>query len=332
MDVETVKALILAGRTPHDRPWPSHQAGPKHLVPVANRPILFHNLESLRRSKVMEATIALDPEGAETVMAAVGDGSELGISVQYVPWVSVAGVIGALDAARRFIGDDRVLVQPADALHRERIQPLISDFVRDRLDAMVLRLSGGSRFVPNEPVGGYVFSRRAVSILLEEPAALTDPLARVREGGGLVRAQTIDGCLPCHGGEERLLEGNRRMLEAIEPDVDPAAYPTCEFQGAVRVHPTARLEHTLVRGPAIIGRGAQLSHSYVGPYTSIGSDVTIEGSQIEHSIVLRGAQLLHVGARLETSVIGRNTRIDRSFALPNAMRLSVGDGARLTLS
>ncbi|HTE62169.1 MAG TPA: hypothetical protein VK631_17585, partial [Solirubrobacteraceae bacterium] len=38
--MEIAKALILAGRTAHDRPWPSVRSGPKHLVPVANRPIV----------------------------------------------------------------------------------------------------------------------------------------------------------------------------------------------------------------------------------------------------------------------------------------------------
>ena len=98
------------------------------------------------------------------------------------------------------------------------------------------------------------------------------------------------------------------------------------------MHPTARLDHTLVRGPAIIGPRARLSHAYVGPYSSIGADVTIEGSQVEHSILLDGAQLLHVGTRLETSVIGRGARVTRSYTLPSAMRLSIGDGAEITLS
>ena len=87
----------------------------------------------------------------------------------------------------------------------------------------------------------------------------------------------------------------------------------------------------MIRGPAIVGPRSTLSHAYVGPYTAIGSDVRIEGSQIEHSIVLEGAELLHVGARLETSVIGRNARVGRDFRLPTAMRLSVGDGAQIGL-
>jgi hypothetical protein len=60
--------------------------------------------------------------------------------------------------------------------------------------------------------------------------------------------------------------------------------------------------------------------------------VEIDGSQIEHSIVLDDAQLRHVGTRIESSVIGRASRVTRNFALPSAMRLSVGDGAEVTLS
>jgi glucose-1-phosphate thymidylyltransferase len=157
-------------------------------------------------------------------------------------------------------------------------------------------------------------------------------VAGVRRHGGQVVIREMDGCLPCHGDQDALLEANRRMLAGIDRDVDDAAFPSCEFQGPVKVHPGARLEDTLVRGPAIIGPGANLAHAYVGPYTSIGANVTIEGSQIEHSIVLDDAELLHVGTRLESSVIGRGARITRSFVVPTAMRLSVGDGAEVTVT
>ena len=72
--VHTAKALILAGRTAHDRPWPSLGTGPKHLVPVANRPILFHNLEALRGAGLLEATIAVESDSEQATVDAVGDG------------------------------------------------------------------------------------------------------------------------------------------------------------------------------------------------------------------------------------------------------------------
>ena len=331
--MEIAKALILAGRTAHDRPWPSVKSGPKQLVPVANRPILFHNLESLRRGGVLEATIAIERDSSAAIATAVGDGSDWGLSVRYVRWHPGSGLGGALDAAREFIADEPVLVEPADALHREHIHPHIAAFASEDLDAMALRVPGAPRGAHGEPVaGGYLLSRRAISMLLADPRARTDPLTDVERRGGQVRVQPIDGCLPCHGGQDRLLEGNRRMLEELCEPVDREAFPTCEFQGPVLVDPTARLEHTLIRGPAIVGPGTTLSHAYVGPYTSIGADVRIEGSEIEHSIVLDHAEILHVGMRLDTSVIGRGARVHRRFGSGLGMRLSVGDGADVTLS
>jgi glucose-1-phosphate thymidylyltransferase len=331
--VEIAKALILAGRSHPDQPWPSVRSGPKHLVPVANRPILFHNLESLRRAGMLEAAIAVEPESAEAIHAAVGDGAAWNLAVRYVEWSPASGIGGALAAARQFVADEPVLVGPGDALHRGQIHPHIATFADQRLDALTLRLSGAPRDHMGQPVaGGHLLSRLAVKILTDAPGATGDPMSGIRRQGGHVRTQDVDGCLPCHGGQDALLDGNRRILEDLQGDPDLSAFSTCTFQGPVLVHPTAQLDHTLVRGPAIIGAGTRLSHAYVGPYTSIGSGVTIDGSQVEHSIVLDGASLLHVGARLESSVIGRGARIAREFSLPSSMRVSVGDGAQVTLT
>lgn len=329
--VEIAKALILAGRTAHDQPWPSVGPGPKQLVPVANRPILFHNLAALKRANLIEAAIVVEPESAGAIKQAIGRESQWGLSIRFIEWRSETGVPGALAAARDFVADEPVLVGLADALHREQIYPHIASFAHNGLDAMALRLRGAPRDATGDPVpGAYLLSQRAVSHMLSGSGPAAEPLAGLRQDGGRVHAALLDGCLACHGGQERLLEANRRMLEEL-PDSEPREHPNCEFQGRVLIDPTAELHNTLVRGPAIIGPGARLSHTYVGPYTSIGADVVLDGCQVEHSIVLDGAQLRHVGPRLETSVIGRNARVERSFDLPNAMRLSVGDGAQVTL-
>ena len=200
-----------------------------------------------------------------------------------------------------------MLVQPADALHRDLIHPYIAAFARDRLDAMELTIPAANPFGPGRGRVPVQPPRR------RDPARWGGrdghPVADVRRHGGQVRLQPIDGCLPCQGGQDRLLEGNRRMLEPLDADGERRrASRDCEFQGPVLIDPTATLDHTLVRGPAVIGAVPGSSHAYVGPYTSIGDDVRIEGSQIEHSIVLDGAQLLGVGTRLDSSVIGRGAR------------------------
>ena len=52
----------------------------------------------------------------------------------------------------------------------------------------------------------------------------------------------------------------------------------------------ATLERAVVRGPAVIGAGARIIDSYVGPYTAIGAGCEIVGSEVEHSILLAGAR------------------------------------------
>jgi glucose-1-phosphate thymidylyltransferase len=212
----------------------------------------------------------------------------------------------------------------------ERLQGHVSAFAREGLDALALRLpSAGPK---RERMPWYLLSPRAISILGDGGEAAANPLAGVRAQGGRVRIQLVDGCAPCQGDVEALLESNRRMLEDLESAVDQSSLDACSVQGVVQVEPTAKIRRTLLRGPVIIGPGAQVTDAYIGPYTSIGAGVVIEGTEIEHSIVLADAELRFVGTRLESSVIGRRARIVRGFRLPGAIRMSIGDGAEVVLT
>ena len=315
--MEIAKALILAGS--------------RHLFPVANRPILFHSLEALRAAGVLEAAILAEREACNAIQRAVVEASEWGMMVRFVPWEAAVGLAGALATGREFVGNEPVLVQHGDALLRESMHTHISSFARERLDALALRLREPDRDHSDAPAPGYLLSPRAVSILVADRGAETNPIAGVRAGGGRVRVQDVDGCLACHGDQASLLESNRRMLEGLTATADPRRYEQCTFQGPIDVHPTARIERSLLRGPVTIGPGARVTDAYIGPYTSIGADTVIEGAEIEYSIVLPQAELRFVGARLESSVIGRGARVVRGFDLPGAIRMSIGDGAEVVL-
>ena len=92
------------------------------------------------------------------------------------------------------------------------------------------------------------------------------------------------------------------------------------------------VDRSTLRGPLIVGPGVRLNGTYIGPYTSIGAGVEIDGSEIEHSIVLPEARISYAGTRIESSVIGRGARVGRSFEPPGAIRLVVGDGAQVVLA
>ena len=89
----------------------------------------------------------------------------------------------------------------------------------------------------------------------------------------------------------------------------------------------AVVERTTVRGPAVIGAGARVSDAYIGPYTAVGPDCKVSGAEIEHSILLRGAEVSDLGSRLEASLLGRNVKLSRSDGLPKTIRMIVGDNS-----
>jgi glucose-1-phosphate thymidylyltransferase len=128
------------------------------------------------------------------------------------------------------------------------------------------------------------------------------------------------------GQVQDMLEANRLILDDVDERVDGELVES-RVEGRVVIEAGARLERTTVRGPAIVGRGSRLRDAYIGPYTAIGEEVTIEKAELEHSIVLSGSSIRDLEYRIEASLIGKDVRIGRGPPLPKAYRFVVGDHA-----
>ena len=96
---------------------------------------------------------------------------------------------------------------------------------------------------------------------------------------------------------DALLEGNRFALEGITADYGAASLTRTTVQGAVIAHPTAVIESSVdprARRSSVPGRASRTPTS--APTRSIGRDVVVEGSEVEHSIVFPGARIQHLSA------------------------------------
>ena len=91
------------------------------------------------------------------------------------------------------------------------------------------------------------------------------------------------------------------------------------------------LERATVRGPAIIGAGAVLRDAYIGPYTAVGRHCTVEGAEVEHSILLEGSAVRGLDGRMESSLLGRGVTISRDERQPRAYRFMVGDNSDISI-
>ena len=75
----------------------------------------------------------------------------------------------------------------------------------------------------------------------------------------------------------------------------------------------------------------RIINSYIGPFSSVYYNVTIENSEIAHSIVLENSVIKNMAYRIEDSLIGKNVCICKSHEKPKALRFMVGDQSMVQL-
>jgi glucose-1-phosphate thymidylyltransferase len=327
--MQIAKAVVLAGDCQGSAPWPDVGLAARQLTPVANRPVLFHHLDALAGAGVREAAIVTDATTRASIREAVSDGSEWGLRIEHLDDDGTPNVLASAPVAE-FVGSEPVLVHHGDILLSERLSTLEDDFAGRDLDALILRPESAAD-MPRRASAGYIIGPHMQPPLRREAAALDEVLQRLQAAGARVRVREVDACMPCRGGADELLEANRRMLEQLVPGHRGERIFESEIQGRVSVHPSAEVRSSLVRGPVAIGPGVRISNSYIGPYTSLGASVEIDCVEIEHSIILDGAALRFLEARVEGSVVGRRALVTRGFHMPRAMRLSIGEGAQIAL-
>jgi glucose-1-phosphate thymidylyltransferase len=351
-----MKGLILSGgRGTRLRPLTYTSA--KQLVPVANKPVLFYGIEALVGAGIREIGIVVGDTEAE-IRGAVGDGSRWGISVTYIPQDAPRGLAHAVLISEDFIGGDPFVMYLGDNLLNKGITPLVEEFARDRPAAQILlarvpdpqmfgvaELSNGhvTRLVekPLEPksdlalVGVYLFgpevfsSVKRISPSFRNELEITDAIQDLIDRGFRVRPHIVDGWWKDTGKLEDMLEANRLILDTLERRVEGNIDEASRVEGKVVIEPGAIVERSVVRGPAIIGARARLSHAYVGPFTSIMNDVEIRDTEIEHSIVLEGSVISDLSNRIIDSLIGKNVRIGRQPLKPSAYRFMLGDNSEV---
>jgi len=148
--------------------------------------------------------------------------------------------------------------------------------------------------------------------------------------------EEITGWWKDTGTPDALLEGNALIMDDLARDhfcVDCEVPDAAQIQGQVRIGKgTVVGEDVLIRGPVVIGENCKINGSYIGPYTAIGDNVTINDTEVEHSIVFAGATI-DTTRRIVNSIIGLNaTLIDYQRSHPKTgHRLVVGDNSFVEL-
>ncbi|HEY5987329.1 MAG TPA: glucose-1-phosphate thymidylyltransferase [Streptosporangiaceae bacterium] len=354
-----MKALVLAGGS-GSRLRPITHTSAKQLLPVANKPVLFYVLEAIRDAGITETGIVVG-DTAPAIQAAVGDGSAFGLDVSYLRQEAPLGLAHAVLIARDYLGDNDFVMYLGDNFIVGGITSLIDEFVSSRPDAQIMltRVSDPRQFgvaelddvgevarleeKPRQPrselalVGVYIFTLAVHQAVRElKPSGrgeleITEAIQWLIDSGHKVRSTIIEGYWKDTGNVADMLEVNRMVLEGVTGRLAGAVDPATELIGRVVVEEGARVSDSRIVGPAIIGAGAQVDRCYIGPFTSVGPECTLADSEIEYSIMMRGASVQGV-RRIEASLIGHSVAVTPAPRVPRAHRLVLGDHSKVQIS
>jgi glucose-1-phosphate thymidylyltransferase len=351
-----IKALVLAGGR-GTRLRPITHTSAKQLVPIANKPILFYGLEAIRDAGIVDVGIIVGDTHRE-IESAVGDGSCFGLKVTYIRQHKPLGLAHAVKIAGEYIGKEPFVMYLGDNLIMGGITDFVSEFQKNRPNAQILlaRVANPSDFgvaelaggrvtrleeKPEHPksnlalVGVYMFDGEVFEAVdgirpsWRNELEITDAIQYLIDHGLEVRAHEVSGWWKDTGKLDDILEANRMILETIEHSVRGRVDDASRLDGSVVIAENAVVEGSVLRGPLVVGERSRIVRSYVGPFTSIYHDVTIQNAEIEHSIVLENSKIANLGHRMERSLVGKDVEIVKSATMPKAYRFMVGDASRI---
>ena len=354
-----MKGLILSGGK-GTRLYPLTFTSAKQLIPVANKPVLFRVIESIRDAGIDEIGIVVG-DTADDIKRAVRRGNRWGVKITYIHQEDPLGLAHAVKISKDFLGDDRFVMFLGDNVIQGGISPLIQQFADSEWNSQIVltevaqpeqygvaELDEAGRIIrlvekPKVPrsnlalVGIYMFDHHiweaveSISPSWRGELEITDAIQWLVENDYKVFPYIHRGWWIDTGRPGDMLEANGLVLEELDPHITGYVDRESEVDSRVTVEKGAEIINSVVRGPAIIGENTRIVNSYIGPFTSIYHHCVIQNSEIERSIVLEHSSIEDLAQRIQDSLIGRNVVLKRSPIRPKALKLTLGDYSHLGL-
>ena len=322
-----VEAVVLVGGM-GTRMRPLTLSAPKPMLPTAGVPFLTHLLSRIRAAGVRHVVLGTSYR-AEVFAEHFGDGSALGLALEYVVEDEPLGTGGGIRNIAPKLSEPDVLVfngdvlsglDPAEVvathraasadvtLHLVRVaDPRAFGCVPTTYEGRVLQFLEKTDTPPTDQInaGCYVFRREVIdSIPVGRPVSVErETFPGLLASGAHVHSHVDDSYWLDLGTPAAFVRGSADLVRGLAPSPAlPGPVGEALLLPGARVHPEARVE-----GGSVVGAGAVVER-----------DARVTGS------VLMDCSRVEAGAQVQRSVLGRDARLGADVVAHDAV---LGDGA-----
>ncbi|MFX0044361.1 MAG: bifunctional sugar-1-phosphate nucleotidylyltransferase/acetyltransferase [Candidatus Hermodarchaeota archaeon] len=327
-------ALLAAGESTRMMPLSANL--PKHLLPVAGKPFIFHTLNALKEAGIRETLVVYGYHG-EILREAI-DSEDWGkMSVSYVLQEERRGTAHAAGHVKDFAGDDAVLLMNGDVMTGPGAFTGLIDHHKN--SSFELTLSVFPIKDPS-PYGVVAVENGKATDLIEKPTAeqtasnlvnagvyaaggalweaiektelsprneyeITDSIMMLikRENVGVF---TIPSWWLEIGRPWDLLEANERVMREMKGRISGVVEDGAVLKGDVTVKAGATVKSgAYIEGPVYVGEGSTVGpNCYIRPYTCLTKNAKVgNGCEVKNSLIMDGASIGHL-SYVGDSVIG----------------------------
>jgi len=357
-----MKALIAAGgRGTRLRPITS--TSNKHLIPIANKPMLFYAIDAVAEGGIREIGLVFGPESHAAISAAIAPYARQGLRFTLMIQDAPRGLAHVVKLAEPFVAGEPFVFHLGDNLMTQRVGDCIRQFEAQKTNCLLVlaRVRDPQRFGvaelrdgrvvgvvekpanPKSPyavTGLYCYDRSIFEAVASiQPSArgeleISDAHQYLIDHGFSVGYTEVSGWWKDTGKPEDLLEANRLVLgqrlaaaeSLVQGEIDSASI----IEGKVIIEAGARVAASRLVGPLIIGAGSVIERSRLGPFASIGPGCRVTNSEIEDSIVMERCRIVDAGVRIAQSLIGRDVEIIHG-GVQRTHHFIIGDQSRIEL-
>ncbi|MBN1167381.1 MAG: NTP transferase domain-containing protein [Methanospirillaceae archaeon] len=338
-----MQAVILAGGE-GKRLRPLTHNRPKVLIPLANKPIIGHVIQSLIQAGIRDIIIVVGYRQEQVIKYI----SSLPLDIQVVFQDRPLGTAHALSFARELIkgnflvlpGDNYIDEDSVRAIMNTQPDAMLTKEHSDPSNFGVVTIHNGMiTHIVEKPAsadrlsvscGIYHFRRDVIhsitkKTLTEEITALID---QKREIKAIEATNWQDAIYPWG-----LITLNTTLLSGIQPRKGGTISSSVIIEGPVIIGSGSRIgPFTHITGPVIIGDNTDIgSHCSIGPGVSIGMRTTIDPyTSIQTSLIMNDC---HIGSRshLSSAVIGDGCTLHSAVIVsPLSGSLIIDEGPKIT--